>query len=167
MGKKGFNLAADMKTASARTQRPIAVQRLACTVHPLKSSEACLQGPIQPMSRHAATKNTAFPEFLSQSFLKLGCARLIRQFYAQLHLSKSPSYRRAVGRSAWCLAHGQHRRIVAQGPDRRGTERNAVVGSPTLVELGAWCCTKYRSSRYGTVFLSAEGGSRTKVGRAR
>ncbi len=123
MGKKSFNLAADMKTASARTQRPIAVQRLACTVHPLKSSEACPQGAIQPMSRHAATKNTAFPEFLSQSFLKLGCARLIRQLYAQLHLSKSPSYRRAVGRSVWCLAHGQHRRIVAQGPDRRGTER--------------------------------------------
>lgn len=134
--------------------------------HPLKSSEACPQGGIQPMSRHAATKNTAFPDFLSQSFLKLGCAGLIRQIYAQLHLSKSPSYRRAVGRSAWCLAHGQHRRIVAQGPDRRGTERNEVWATQ-LIARGAGSLVLYRILIVQVRSYSSEGGSRTNMGRAR
>jgi len=74
--------------------------------------------------------------------MKLRCAGLIRRIDAQLHLSKSPSYRRAVGRSAWCLAHGQHRRIVAQGPDRRGTERK--VWATQLNARGAGSLVLYR-----------------------
>lgn len=56
---------------------------------PLKISETFLQGP------NSAYEQTPHPEKTPAShFLKLGCARLIRQIYAQLHRSNSPSYRR-------------------------------------------------------------------------
>jgi len=45
---------------------------------------------IKPMSMTQQKKTAAY------HFLKLGCAKLIRPIYAQLHRSNSPSYRRAV-----------------------------------------------------------------------
>jgi hypothetical protein len=120
-----FNLEVDVNSAATRRQvhGHAAVHRVFSASRTTENQRGFPSGvPIQPMSRPHREKTPA------SHFLKLGCARLIRQLYAQLHRSNSPSYRRAVWMAcdsglvflpptrAWSLGRGP----------ARGTERDEV-----------------------------------------
>jgi len=89
------NLEVDMnrrsqRTASAQTSRVFSGSRTTDIQRGFPSGVR-----IKPMSMTAVEKTQA------NHFLKLGCAKLIRPIYAQLHRSNSPSYRRAVWEAWW------------------------------------------------------------------
>jgi hypothetical protein len=126
-----FNLEVDVNSAATRRQvhGHAAVHRVFSASRTTENQRGFPSGgSIQPMSRPHREKTPA------SHFLKLGCARPIRQIYAQLHRSNSPSYRRAV----WMACDSG---LVFLPPTREGMKPWTRPGSWHGTRRGATCCS--------------------------
>jgi hypothetical protein len=120
-----FNLEVDVNSAATRRQvhGHAAVHRVFSASRTTENQRGFPSGGV-----NSAYEQTAPRKNTSQSFLEIRMRETIRQIYAQLHRSHSPSNRRAVWMAcdsglvflpptrAWSLGRGP----------ARGTERNEV-----------------------------------------
>ena len=117
------------RTASAQTSRVFSGSRTTEIERGFPSGVR-----IKPMSMTAVEKTQA------NHFLKLGCAKLIRPIYAQLHRSNSPSYRRAVWDAWWLWLVFFPRSGMTRAIDEaRLVERNATKVQIMLLMLSTVC----------------------------